>query len=130
MTRPVGDYLEDVARLLEGSGGFFQNAASITTHPDNTGLLRGVLSFAPSGRRLSFFLSAVPLDDYFALLRYRFHFADADGELIFRYDNAPHYPGLPRFPMHKHRRGSVRPQGAMLPSIRNLVREIRDIEGN
>jgi hypothetical protein len=31
-------------------------------------------------------------------LGYRYHFQSADSELMFRYDNTPHFPGLPSFP--------------------------------
>ena len=34
--------------------------------------------------------------------RYNYHYQCADGTLVFRYDNAPHYPDLPGFPEHKH----------------------------
>jgi len=34
--------------------------------------------------------------------RYSYHYQRADGTLVFRYDNAPHYPDLPGFPEHKH----------------------------
>ena len=34
--------------------------------------------------------------------RYNYHYQRADGTLVFRYDNAPHYPDLPGFPEHKH----------------------------
>ena len=35
-------------------------------------------------------------------LGYRYHFQDRDNNLIFRYDNTPHSPGLKTFPNHKH----------------------------
>jgi hypothetical protein len=33
---------------------------------------------------------------------YRYHYQDAQNQLIFRYDNTPHFPDLPSFPHHKH----------------------------
>lgn len=33
---------------------------------------------------------------------YRFHWQDAKGRLIHRWDNAPHHPHLPGFPYHLH----------------------------
>lgn len=35
-------------------------------------------------------------------LKYRYHLADQDNALIFRYDNAPHHQELRSFPHHKH----------------------------
>lgn len=35
-------------------------------------------------------------------LGYRYHLQRADNEVVFRYDNTPHFPDLPSFPHHKH----------------------------
>jgi Family of unknown function (DUF6516) len=35
-------------------------------------------------------------------LGYRYHFQRSGSELVFRYDNTPHFPDLPSFPHHKH----------------------------
>lgn len=50
---------------------------------------------------------------------------NADGALIFRYDNVPHYPGIPTFPHHKHLQGTVVKSDQV--SLRQVVEEI--IEG-
>ena len=33
---------------------------------------------------------------------YSYHWADAEGQLLKRWDNTPHYPDLPDFPHHIH----------------------------
>ncbi|RLC19543.1 MAG: hypothetical protein DRI57_06940 [Deltaproteobacteria bacterium] len=40
-------------------------------------------------------------------IRYKFHYQDVDGNLIFRYDNAPHHPHLATFPDYKHIRNDI-----------------------
>lgn len=35
-------------------------------------------------------------------LGYRYHWQDVAARLIFRYDDAPHYPEIDTFPHHKH----------------------------
>lgn len=35
-------------------------------------------------------------------LDYRYHFQNNKNNLIFRYDNTPHFPEFERFPHHKH----------------------------
>ena len=35
-------------------------------------------------------------------LGYRYHLQDGKNNLIFRYDNTPHFPELPSYPHHKH----------------------------
>lgn len=39
---------------------------------------------------------------YIKHLNYRYHLQDNQNNLIFRYDNAPHFPELENFPHHKH----------------------------
>jgi hypothetical protein len=34
-----------------------------------------------------------------AVITYSYHWADADHQLIMRWDNTPHFPGLPGFPL-------------------------------
>lgn len=47
------------------------------------------------------------------LRKYRFHWQDADGALIQRWDNVNHYPDLPHAPHHTHLAdGSVQPIAA------------------
>lgn len=40
--------------------------------------------------------------DEIAVVTYSYHWADAQGRLIRRWDNTPHFPGLPGFPHHIH----------------------------
>ncbi|MDM8523218.1 DUF6516 family protein [Desulfococcaceae bacterium HSG8] len=51
-----------------------------------------------------------------------FHYQDADGNLIFRYDNAPHHPHLATFPDHKHAGNGV--IEAEPPDLNNVLTEI------
>jgi hypothetical protein len=55
-------------------------------------------------------------------VRYNYHYQRADGTLIFRYDNAPHYPDLPGFPEHKHEGGQA--LSAVSPDLSEVLREI------
>jgi hypothetical protein len=58
-------------------------------------------------------------------LGYRYHFQGKDNELIFRYDNTPHFPDLPNFPNHKHHQTGVAPSGP--PSILTAIAEAAKI---
>ena len=53
---------------------------------------------------------------------YKFHYQRADGTLVFRYDNAPHYPEVPTFPHHKHIGDSV--VASEGPDLSDVLREI------
>ena len=38
---------------------------------------------------------------------YSFHWQDKNGDLIIRWDNAPHYKNIKTFPHHKHTKNGV-----------------------
>jgi len=45
--------------------------------------------------------------------KYRYHLHSADGELVTRWDNAPHHPELQGFPDHRHDAAGVHPAPQM-----------------
>ena len=55
-------------------------------------------------------------------LDYRYHCQDKQNQLVFRYDNTPHFPGLDSYPHHKHLQNVVVPTGK--PDIENVVKEV------
>lgn len=56
-------------------------------------------------------------------LGYRYHFQDKQNNLVFRYDNTPHFPGLEGFPHHKHLSDKV--TGTEEPSILKVIEEAK-----
>ncbi len=57
--------------------------------------------------------------------KYRFHYMDKYGRMLFRYDNAPHHPGLPSFPDHKHTENNV--LASLQPTLKGILNEISAI---
>ena len=41
-------------------------------------------------------------DNVIDVTTYSYHWTDAHGNLIYRWDNAPHHPGMSGFPHHYH----------------------------
>ena len=58
-------------------------------------------------------------------LGYRYHLQDRKNNLVFRYDNTPHYPDIPSFPHHKHLPNKV--VGVEQPSVREVIEEAANI---
>jgi hypothetical protein len=56
-------------------------------------------------------------------LGYRYHLQRANNELVFRYDNTPHFPDLPSFPHHKHLHDKV--EAASKPDLLEVLQEAR-----
>ena len=54
---------------------------------------------------------------------YAYHYQDVEEKLIFRYDNAPHYPELPSAPHHKHI-GEKDVISASPPNLEEVIHEI------
>jgi len=88
------------------------------------GRLAGKLSFF-NGSFLEFREEAVAFGRKIRKIAYSYHYQRADGSLVFRYDNAPHYPELPGFPCHKHVGEQVLP--ADPADLREVLQEIDDI---
>jgi len=53
--------------------------------------------------------------------KYGYHYQDEEGNLVFRYDNKPHFRDLPTYPDHKHMPDGVGP--AYRPGIQDVVAE-------
>ena len=56
-------------------------------------------------------------------LSYRYHLQRAGNELLFRYDNTPHFPDLPSFPHHKHLRNAV--VASSKPDLLDVLQEAK-----
>lgn len=57
-------------------------------------------------------------------LGYRYHFQDKEKNLLFRYDNTPHFPNLKSYPHHKHLKDGV--IATDKPPIFRVIREARN----
>ena len=57
---------------------------------------------------------------------YSYHYQRADGTMVFRYDNAPHFPNLPTAPHHKHiAENDV--IAANAPDLQSVLKEIESL---
>ena len=79
----------------------------------------------PSGHMLELNEAVIVEEGQFMHLGYRYHFQDKQNNLVFRYDNTPHFPGVEGFPHHKHLPDKV--SGAEGPSILNVIQEARQL---
>lgn len=65
--------------------------------------------------------------DHLRHLGYRYHFQDRQNNLVFRYDNTPHFPQLETYPHHKHLYDTVIPFDH--PSIIEVIEEAGSLAG-
>ncbi len=57
--------------------------------------------------------------------KYRLHYMNGAGQMLFRYDNSPHHPEIDSHPHHKHTPDKISPSN--MPSIKDILNEISAI---
>ncbi|HUT71912.1 MAG TPA: DUF6516 family protein [Desulfatiglandales bacterium] len=57
-----------------------------------------------------------------SLDKYRLHYMNSAGQMLFRYDNSPHHPEIDSHPHHKHTPDKIGPSN--IPSINDVLKEI------
>lgn len=60
------------------------------------------------------------------LLKYSFHWQDAQGKLRKRWDNAPHYPNLPNAPHHVHTEDNTVQEVTQVPDILSIIEKFEE----
>ena len=64
-------------------------------------------------------------DNYLEFLDYRYHLQDEKTNLVFRYDNTPHFPNLSTFTHHKHFPNDV--ISCQKPEITQVLKEATEL---
>ncbi|MDY6950430.1 MAG: DUF6516 family protein [Thermodesulfobacteriota bacterium] len=90
----------------------------------NTVYIRGQL-FIIDASILEMAIFATEALDSLYVDKYRFHYRDGTGKMLFRYDNAPHHSEVDSHPHHKHTPGKIVP--SKMPSLEDLLNEISAI---
>ena len=70
-------------------------------------------------------LFAIESDGTLFLDKYRLHYMNSAGQMLFRYDNSPHHPEIDSHPHHKHTPDKIGPSN--IPSINDVLKEISAI---
>lgn len=122
----INEYFRSVESALQSC----PNQTSLDFHSEiidtNLGYFKATLSFYDNSRLFLFELVEIT-NGKPQVEKYRYHCQDAKGKLIFRWDNAPHFPKLKSFPHHLHIGGSVKESNR--PSIQEvLVQAIKNID--
>lgn len=116
------DYIAQLQRLISALASAGTAVTAQLSHDQRSthrGFLTGSVTFENGSTLI--FKEFVDLWLEEPKLMYAYHYQDAAGELIFRYDNAAHRPALPR-PSHKHTSLGVAP--ADIPSLAQVLDEI------
>lgn len=96
----IGPYFSGIRELIASFRHIVQSSSLSEKHySEMKGYISGTLVFI-DGSTLEF--TEVKSVARTGKEKYSYHFMDSDNQLIFRYDNAPHFRQLSTFPNHLH----------------------------
>ena len=89
---------------------------------ENEGYIRGTLTLI-DGTELRLLEYTKITNNQAVTLRYRLQW-QTEGELITRWNNAPHHPEIKTFPHHKHIKGEDKPKPSKTTNLISVLKEI------
>ena len=99
--KDAGEYLARLKALIIASSSITHwEIVREETHGD-VGLFRYRVKLV-DGSSLEMFEKFSLYQDRLEVSKYSFHWQDANGHLLMRWDNASHHPEFPTYPAHKH----------------------------
>ena len=100
----IEKYFEEINQVIY----FFRNIQSYflskKIYNDKQGYIKGTLIFDDNSQ-LEF--AEVKNIEIKSKIMYRYHYMDANNQLIFRYDNAKHHKEIKTYPHHMHKEDKV-----------------------
>ena len=117
------DYFSEIQSLIRSS--IFVESVDVEYEVKSRGIgiVHGMLGMV-DGSALQFMELVNTRRDKMIRLKYRFHFMNTNGEMVFRYDNAPHPPEIATHPHHKHVNGKKLPVLSKEVGLRDVLLEI------
>ena len=98
----IAEYFQEVEFRLKNAEIIADKSIDLREFSATEGMLLGKLLFV-DGSMLEF-MEYLQEENR---LKYRFHLMDKEGNMVLRYDNAPHHKDVSSFPHHKHIPGNI-----------------------
>lgn len=115
-------FIESVEKTIASNPTILSSSIQKQFGPDvKTVYVKGNVTFIDSSV-LEIAIFASETSSAVIIDKYRFHYMDYKGAMIFRYDNAHHHPEIRSHPHHKHIKNLVLP--AHLPGLKEILNEI------
>lgn len=113
--------------MLEQSSIVHSSNVTYDKRSQSIGFIRGDIFFLDGSRlHIREFVYIQPNIERYM---YVYHYQDAQGTFIFRYDNTAHFPTIPTFPHHKHAGSETNIEPSANPDIAAVIAEIQHIIG-
>ena len=88
------------------------------------GIIEGKIIFIDES--ILHFIEFINVKQTTEVYKYSYHYQDLNGNMIFRYDMAPHHPEIETFPHHKHFQPN-KLKAVFPPSLASVLDEISDL---
>lgn len=116
------EYFQTVLRILQASPYVKSHNVTFDRRSLTAGYIRGDVYLSDDS--LLHFREFVNTES--GIDRFTYVFQRVDGGLIFRYDNASHFPTLDNFPHHKHIEAEDRVVASTAVDLTQVIREIEE----
>ncbi len=123
----IEEYFVHLERMFASCPHVIQTTLTKERRAPHIGFIQGAILFS-QGIEL-FLMEFVRTQPRLIKSKYRYHCQDAKGQLLFRYDDAPHHR-VSTFPHHKHVRTGSEGEtivASLSPSLERLVNEVADL---
>ncbi len=118
-------FIETIEKTLTSNPVILSSSIQRHFGPDSkTVYVKGSIVFIDSSV-LELAIFAAESSNTVIIDKYRFHYMSNQGEMLFRYDNAPHHPETLSYPHHKHIKNFV--ISSHLPNLKEILNEISAI---
>lgn len=115
------EYFQKIKESLKGRAHIIADQATTEkVYSEKKGFIEGEVIFSDDTRLDFAEVKDIEMDEK---IKYRYHYMDERNEMIFRYDNAKHFPELPTFPHHKHT-----PEGVVASNEKDMNDILSEIE--
>ena len=121
----IEDYFRQVDTLIASASIVHSSSITYDKRSTHIGFIRGDIYFLDGS--LLHLPEFVNVQHDIERYMYAYHYQRPDGTLVFRYDNAPHFPDLPTFPHHKHEGRESDVVAATQPDLQAILTEIQGL---
>jgi hypothetical protein len=119
----IENYFHQFETILQAAIIVHSSSINYDKRSSSIGFIRGSIYFLDGS--LLHLREFVNIQQDIDVFMYAYHYQGSDGNMIFRYDNAPHFPNSANFPHHKHEGCETRVMPSSQPDIETVLKEIR-----
>jgi hypothetical protein len=119
----ITEYFQQIESQIADSIHILETSLLKDKRSLHIGIIEGELVFTDES--VLHFIEFVNVEETAEVYKYSYHYQDRDGNLIFRYDMAPHHREVETFPHHKH----IHSNKVMETSAPALAQVLDEIDG-